>query len=152
MSPATPKRSAARSLAARLVVTPSRIITSHPAQIPTAATPQIAPLTKRSVSGRAGSGWSGPVLASCIGPPQVRAYPIVKYFRYSETAMGTLLDIAALGRRIRALRRQRDFSLEGLAERSGVSASMLSTVERGQKVPSILVLSQIATALDTSIA
>ena len=66
--------------------------------------------------------------------------------------MGTPLDIAALGHRIRTLRRQRDLSLEGLAERSGVSASMLSTVERGQKVPSILVLSQIATALDTSIA
>jgi hypothetical protein len=28
---------------------------------------------------------------------------------------------------------------------------MLSTVERGQKVPSILVMGQIATALDTSI-
>jgi hypothetical protein len=28
---------------------------------------------------------------------------------------------------------------------------MLSTVERGQRVPSILVMGQIATALDTSI-
>lgn len=49
------------------------------------------------------------------------------------------------------LRQERDLSLEALAERSGVSVSMLSTVERGQKVPSILVMSQIATALDTSI-
>jgi transcriptional regulator with XRE-family HTH domain len=61
------------------------------------------------------------------------------------------LDLAAIGRRVRGLRHQRQLSLEALAERSGVSVSMLSTVERGQKVPSILVMGQIATALDTSI-
>jgi XRE family transcriptional regulator, regulator of sulfur utilization len=61
------------------------------------------------------------------------------------------LDMTAIGRRVRALRQQRQLSLEALAERSGVSISMLSTVERGQKVPSILVMGQIATALDTSI-
>lgn len=61
------------------------------------------------------------------------------------------LDMTAIGRRLRALRQQRELSLEGLAARSGVSVSMLSTVERGRKVPSILVMSQIATALDTSI-
>jgi len=62
------------------------------------------------------------------------------------------MDMAALGRRIRTLRQQRGLSLEALAERSDVSISMLSTVERGRKVPSILVMGQIATALDTSIA
>jgi XRE family transcriptional regulator, regulator of sulfur utilization len=62
-----------------------------------------------------------------------------------------VLDLAALGQRIRNLRRERNLSLDALAERSGVSISMLSTVERGRKVPSILVLGQIATALDTSI-
>jgi transcriptional regulator with XRE-family HTH domain len=61
------------------------------------------------------------------------------------------IDVAALGRRVRELRQGRGFSLEALAERSGVSVSMLSAVERGQKVPSILVMGQIATALDTSI-
>src|SRR5215469_3834599 len=61
------------------------------------------------------------------------------------------LDMTAIGRRVRSLRQQRQLSLETLAERSGVSVSMLSTVERGQKVPSILVMGQIATALDTSI-
>jgi XRE family transcriptional regulator, regulator of sulfur utilization len=60
-------------------------------------------------------------------------------------------DLVALGHRLRALRRERNLSLDALAERSGVSVSMLSTVERGRKVPSILVLGQIATALDTSI-
>jgi len=62
-----------------------------------------------------------------------------------------VLDMAAIGRRLRALRQQRQLSLEALAERSGVRVSMLSTVERGQKVPSILVMGQIATALGTSI-
>lgn len=61
-------------------------------------------------------------------------------------------DIAALGLRIRDLRKRRGLSLATLSARSGVSISMLSAVERGQKAPTILVLSQIATALDTSIA
>lgn len=61
------------------------------------------------------------------------------------------LDVAALGRRVRQLRQKQGLSLDALAERSGVSVSMLSAVERGQKVPSILVMGQIATALSTSI-
>jgi transcriptional regulator with XRE-family HTH domain len=61
-------------------------------------------------------------------------------------------DIAALGHRIRDLRKRRGLSLVTLSASSSVSISMLSAVERGQKVPTILVLSQIATALDTSIA
>ncbi len=66
--------------------------------------------------------------------------------------MSAALDIAALGRRIRNLRKRRELSLQALSERSGVSTSMLSTVERGKRIPTILILSQIATALDTSIA
>src|SRR5579862_6694754 len=61
------------------------------------------------------------------------------------------LDMTVVGRRVRDLRRQKDLSLEALAKLSGVSFSMLSAVERGQKVPSILVMGQIATALGTSI-
>jgi XRE family transcriptional regulator, regulator of sulfur utilization len=61
------------------------------------------------------------------------------------------LDMTTIGRRVRELRQQRQLSLEALAERSGVSVSMLSTVERGQKVPSIVVMGQIATALDATI-
>jgi XRE family transcriptional regulator, regulator of sulfur utilization len=63
----------------------------------------------------------------------------------------TALDVVALGRRVRELRQRQGFSLDALGERSGVSVSMLSAVERGQKVPSILVMGQIATALGTSI-
>jgi transcriptional regulator with XRE-family HTH domain len=42
--------------------------------------------------------------------------------------------------------------LEQLAQRSGVSRSMLSDVERGAKTPTVLVLDRLATALGTSIA
>ena len=62
------------------------------------------------------------------------------------------LSMAALGERIRIERLHRRLSLEALAERSGVSRGMLSGVERGEKVPSVLVLDRIATGLNTSIA
>ncbi len=62
------------------------------------------------------------------------------------------LDMAGLGERIRIERVGRRLSLDALAARAGVSRSMLSDVERGAKVPTVLVLDRIATALDTSIA
>jgi XRE family transcriptional regulator, regulator of sulfur utilization len=62
------------------------------------------------------------------------------------------MHMKAFGERIRLERMQRRLSLEQVAERAGVSRSMLSAVERGLKVPTVLVLDRIATALDTSIA
>jgi transcriptional regulator with XRE-family HTH domain len=62
------------------------------------------------------------------------------------------MDMAALGERIRLERQRRKLSLEVLAAQAGVSRSMLSDVERGEKVPSVLVLDRIATGLGTSIA
>ncbi|WP_282605852.1 helix-turn-helix domain-containing protein [Pelagibius sp. Alg239-R121] len=62
------------------------------------------------------------------------------------------LDIAEIGDRVRNLRLKRGFSLQDLSERATVSVSMLSAVERGEKVASIQVLHQIATALNSSIA
>jgi transcriptional regulator with XRE-family HTH domain len=62
------------------------------------------------------------------------------------------MHMTAFGERIRLERVQRRLSLEQVAERAGVSRSMLSAVERGLKVPTVLVLDRIATALDTSIA
>lgn len=62
------------------------------------------------------------------------------------------LDMVGLGGRIRAERLGRGLSLDGLAARSGVSRSMLSEVERGGKVPTVLLLDRIATGLGTSIA
>lgn len=60
--------------------------------------------------------------------------------------------MAGLGEKVRAERARRGLSLEALSDQSGVSRSMLSAVERGQKVPTVLVLDRIATALGTSIA
>ena len=60
--------------------------------------------------------------------------------------------IEHLGRRIRDESGRRGLSLEQLADRAGVSRSMLSDVERGAKLPTVLVLDRIATGLDTSIA
>jgi len=62
------------------------------------------------------------------------------------------LDMAGLGARLRLERLRRHLSLHALATRTGVSRSMLSEVERGSKVPTVLVLDRIATGLDTSIA
>lgn len=62
------------------------------------------------------------------------------------------LDMAGLGERIRLERLRRRLSLESLSAQSGVSRSMLSDIEHGNKIPSVLVLDHIATALGTSIA
>src|SRR5262249_36726681 len=43
--------------------------------------------------------------------------------------------VAAVGPRVKALREAMDLSLRDLAERSGVSAPMLSQVERGETSP-----------------
>ena len=55
-----------------------------------------------------------------------------------------------LGNRIRAFRRERGLTLGQLAEKSGISASYLSTIERGLKKPSIPSLKQISEALHVS--
>jgi transcriptional regulator with XRE-family HTH domain len=55
---------------------------------------------------------------------------------------------AELGARVRALREAMDLSLRDLAERSGVSAPMLSQVERGETSPTIQVASRIAAGLE----
>ena len=54
----------------------------------------------------------------------------------------------SLGPRIRALREAMDLSLRDLAERSGVSAPMLSQVERGETSPTLTVAARIAAGLE----
>ena len=56
--------------------------------------------------------------------------------------------LASLGPRIRALRDALSLSLRDLAERSGVSAPMLSQVERGETSPTLAVAARIAEGLD----
>src|SRR5437764_3224513 len=53
-----------------------------------------------------------------------------------------------LGPRIKALREAMDLSLRDLAERSGVSAPMLSQVERGETSPTLQVATRIAAGLE----
>ncbi len=55
-----------------------------------------------------------------------------------------------LGNRIRTFRRERGLTLGQLADKSGISASYLSTIERGLKKPSIPSLKQISEALHVS--
>ena len=53
-----------------------------------------------------------------------------------------------LGPRVRALREAMSLSLRDLAERSGVSAPMLSQVERGETSPTLQIAARIATGLE----
>jgi transcriptional regulator with XRE-family HTH domain len=53
-----------------------------------------------------------------------------------------------LGARVRALREAMDLSLRDLAERCGVSAPMLSQVERGETSPTLQVATRIAAGLE----
>jgi transcriptional regulator with XRE-family HTH domain len=57
-------------------------------------------------------------------------------------------DSAVIGARVKALRESAALSLRDLAERSGVSAPMLSQVERGETSPTLTVASRIASGLD----
>ena len=56
------------------------------------------------------------------------------------------------GTRIRRLREGMDLSLRDLGERSGVSAPMLSQVERGETSPTLSVAERIATGLELSLS
>ena len=57
-----------------------------------------------------------------------------------------------VGRRIRALRDARGLSLRDLAARSGVSAPMLSQVERGATSPTLAVAAKIAAGLGLALS
>ncbi len=61
-------------------------------------------------------------------------------------------EIPATGTRVRALREAMGLSLRDLAERSGVSAPMLSQVERGETSPTLSVAAKIADGLDLTLS
>jgi transcriptional regulator with XRE-family HTH domain len=56
--------------------------------------------------------------------------------------------VPAIGPRVKALREAMDLSLRDLATRSGVSAPMLSQVERGETSPTLQVAARIASGLE----
>ncbi|AHF77032.1 XRE family transcriptional regulator [Sodalis praecaptivus] len=57
-----------------------------------------------------------------------------------------------LSRQLKARRKELNYSLQTLAELSGVSVSMISRTERGEVTPSTSVLSRLVNALDLSFA
>ncbi|HEU4980068.1 MAG TPA: helix-turn-helix transcriptional regulator, partial [Solirubrobacterales bacterium] len=69
-----------------------------------------------------------------------------------ETASSFKASSGALGERSRSLREGMDLSLRDLAERSGVSAPMLSQVERGETSPTLAVAEKIAAGLELSLS
>src|SRR3954467_10835372 len=71
----------------------------------------------------------------------------------TATATTPAKDSAApVGPRIRALRDAMGLSLRDLAERSGVSAPMLSQVERGETSPTLAVAGKIAAGLELTLS
>jgi XRE family transcriptional regulator, regulator of sulfur utilization len=70
-----------------------------------------------------------------------------------EAANGTAVSAdGAVGARVKSLREAMDLSLRDLAERSGVSAPMLSQVERGDTSPTLAVAQRIAAGLDLTLS
>jgi transcriptional regulator with XRE-family HTH domain len=59
---------------------------------------------------------------------------------------------ARIARRVRELRDAQGFSLDALAERSGVSRSNISLIERGQSSPTATVLDKLAAGLGVTLA
>jgi transcriptional regulator with XRE-family HTH domain len=57
-----------------------------------------------------------------------------------------------LGERVRGLRRERGWTLELLAERSGVSRAMISKLERGEKNPTLVVAAKVAEGLGVNLS
>lgn len=65
----------------------------------------------------------------------------------TDTVVDADSTVALVGNRIRELRSKRNLTLQSLADRTGLSSSMLSLVERGKTSPSIGTLVAIASAL-----
>jgi len=70
----------------------------------------------------------------------------------TTTAPTPLAKAPTIGPRIRALREAMGCSLRDLAERSGVSAPMLSQVERGETSPTLAVAEKIAGGLELTLS
>jgi transcriptional regulator with XRE-family HTH domain len=56
----------------------------------------------------------------------------------------------AFGAALRSLREERSLSQEALAERAGIHRTYVSLLERGLKAPTLIVLIDIAVALDVA--
>jgi transcriptional regulator with XRE-family HTH domain len=72
----------------------------------------------------------------------------------TTTGRSIIEDVSSgrLGERVRALRRERGWTLESLAERSRVSRAMISKLERGEKNPTLVVAARVAEGLGVSLS
>jgi transcriptional regulator with XRE-family HTH domain len=70
---------------------------------------------------------------------------VIAYIRMAAAAEPLAVSV---GPRVKVLREAMDLSLRDLAERSGVSAPMLSQVERGETSPTLQVAARIAAGLE----
>jgi transcriptional regulator with XRE-family HTH domain len=70
----------------------------------------------------------------------------------SSPATTAAVEPGAVGARVRALREASGLSLRDLADRCGVSAPMLSQVERGATSPTLTVAARIASGLDLKLS
>jgi XRE family transcriptional regulator, regulator of sulfur utilization len=74
--------------------------------------------------------------------------PTLEKPRRAAQGDAAIVDPAIVGARVRALRESSGLSLRDLATRSGVSAPMLSQVERGETSPTLSVAARIAGGLE----
>src|SRR4029079_11992467 len=74
--------------------------------------------------------------------PRPQPVYVIAYARMTDAA------ILSVGPRVKALREAGGLSLRDLAERCGVSAPMLSQVERGETSPTLQIAARIARGLD----
>jgi XRE family transcriptional regulator, regulator of sulfur utilization len=86
-------------------------------------------------------------MAPVKNPPRRAARPEAAPHPALEPVAGAL-DPLVLGARVKALRESSGLSLRDLAARSGVSAPMLSQVERGETSPTLTVAARIAAGLE----
>jgi XRE family transcriptional regulator, regulator of sulfur utilization len=82
------------------------------------------------------------------GPPRRPEAPTLYVITYARMAAAADPLVVSVGPRVRALREAMELSLRDLAERSGVSAPMLSQVERGETSPTLQVAARIAHGLE----
>ena len=61
-------------------------------------------------------------------------------------------DLTALGGRLREIRRKKGLTLQQLADRTGLTAGLISKIENLRTSPSLPVLSDLAKALETDMA
>lgn len=62
------------------------------------------------------------------------------------------LNLIKIGLRIREIRKEKNFSLQDVANRSGLSKGLISKVENFRTIPSLPVLSRIADVLKVEVA